>query len=448
MSNQNTYIAILGAAESGCGAAILAKKQGYSVFVSDSGTLNDKYRDELNKHQIGFEESQHSEDKILAASEIIKSPGIPDSAQIVQEIKKQGIKIIDELEFASRYTDAKLICITGSNGKTTTASLSYHILKNAGVNVALAGNIGISFARKVAEKPYDVFVLEVSSFQLDHLHDFKADVAILCNITPDHLDRYNNDFTEYAKSKMRITRNQTENDAFIFNADDEMSLKMISKTPIKAKQYSFSLENESRQGAYIEEEQIVFNIETDKFTMKLEDLALQGKHNHYNSMAGGIAAKLQEIRKESIRHSLNDFENIEHRLEYVATIRMVEFINDSKATNVNSSWYALESISKPVIWIAGGVDKGNDYGKLRPLVGKKVKAIVCLGKDNDKIREAFGDLVETIIDTETIQDATESAYYLGEPNDVVLLSPACASFDMFENYEDRGKQFKRSVQDL
>ena len=449
MTDRNKHIAILGAAESGTGAAILAQQQGYDVFVSDMGKIKEEYKKELLKRQIAFEEGMHSEEQILNAVEIIKSPGIPDTAPLVAKALTLGIPIISDIEFAARYTDAKLICITGSNGKTTTATLTYELLKQGGLNVGLAGNVGKSFAWSVAENNYDYYVLEISSFQLDNMYKFKADVAILTNITPDHLDRYDYNFQNYVDSKFRIIRNQNKSDSLIYNADDEVIKRELQKRKPKMQLYPFSQETKIRgEGAYRKENQIIINVKSDTLTMTIEKLALQGKHNVYNTMAGGIAARLQEIRKESIKQCLTDFQALEHRLEHVAEVRGVSFINDSKATNVNSAWFALESMNKPVIWIAGGVDKGNDYTSLLPLVHEKVKAIITIGKDNSKIHDAFGSIVDTIIDTEEMSEAVLSAFYLGQPGDMVLLSPACASFDLFENYEDRGNKFKRAVHDL
>ncbi len=449
MKINNKYIVILGAAESGTGAAILAAREGYAVFVSDFGKIKENFRNELGLRNIDFEEDGHTEEKILLADEIIKSPGIPDAAPIVQKAIAKGIPIISDIEFAARFTNAKMICITGSNGKTTTASIVYDLFKREGLNVALAGNIGKSFAWSVADNNFDIYVLELSSFQLDHMYQFKADVAILTNITPDHLDRYDYDFQKYVDSKFRILQNQNANDAFIYNFDDEVLLAELQKRVVKAQKYAFSIKEKiSSNGAYIIDNQINIDINSDILTMTIEKLALQGKHNLYNSMAGGIAARLQDIRKESIKNCLSDFQSLEHRLEKLNEVRGVEFINDSKATNVNSTWFALESMNRPVIWIAGGVDKGNDYTALMELVHDKVKAIVCLGKDNTKIHEAFGSIVDTILDAESASEAVLSAFYLGLPGDTVLLSPACASFDLFENFEDRGDKFKRAVHDL
>lgn len=445
----NKNIVILGAGESGVGAAILAKKQGYNVFVSDFGIIKEKYKEALINREISFEEGKHTKETILKADEIIKSPGIPDSVSIIKEAEALNISIIDELEFASRYTNAFKICITGSNGKTTTTSIIYHILRKAGLNVGLAGNIGKSFALQVADNEFDYFVLEVSSFQLDRMYDFKAEIAILTNITPDHLDRYNYNFENYIQSKFRIIRNQTDKDAFIYNTDDEITMQYIGNYNIKSKRYLFStLKELSEEGAFLKSNQIIFNIKSNKFTMDLEALAIQGRHNIYNSMAAGISSRIMEIRKDIIKESMEDFQGVEHRLEFVAKVHGVEFINDSKATNVNSTWYALECMTKPVIWIVGGQDKGNDYKSLRQLVKAKVKAIVCLGVDNSKIIETFSDIVPNIIETQTAKAAVEKAYYGSNSGDVVLLSPTCASFDLFENYEDRGIQFRNAVNDL
>ena len=449
MTQANKHIAILGAAESGVGAAILAKKMGYQVWVSDNGAIKTNYKNELEQYQIPYEEGKHSESYFLKCEEVIVSPGIPLNIQIIKKLKSRGIAVISEIEFASRYTIAHITAITGSNGKTTTASLIYHIMKTAGLNVALAGNIGDSFARKVAFENYDYYVLEISSFQLDSMFNFKADIAILLNITPDHLDRYNYDFRLYAASKMRIAQNLSSKDSLIYNTDDQVILEEMKKLNITAQLYPFSQERElTCDGAYRKNNNLYFQINNDQFTMSIEKLALQGRHNAYNTMAGGIAAKLQEIRKESLKNCFSDFEGIPHRLENVATIRGVLFINDSKATNVNSLWYALESMTKPTVLILGGQDKGNDYSSIIELVREKVKAIVCLGVDNQKIINAFESVVPNIIETATAQDAVLSSFYLSLPGDVVLLSPACASFDLFESYEDRGDKFKRAVQDL
>jgi len=451
---------ILGGGESGVGASVLAKKNGFEVFLSDKAKINKKYKDVLLQYEINFEEGKHSEDKILNADEIIKSPGIPDNIPIIKKIIKKGIPIISEIEFAGRYTEATLICVTGSNGKTTTSLLIHHILKNAGLNVAIAGNIGLSFAMQVATCNFDYYVLEISSFQLDGMYDFKADVAVITNITPDHLDRYNNSFKNYIDSKFRILQNQTKKDCFVYCLDNKLLSREVMKRKINAKSYPFSINKcLETDGAFLKKigkgriKKSEFIIRTNSKTMNitLENLALQGKHNLYNSMAAGIVSRTFEIRKETIKESLSNFTNVEHRLEYVASIHGIEFINDSKATNVNSVWYALETSDKPgkhIIWIAGGIDKGNDYEMLRPLVKEKVKAIVCLGLDNKKIRSAFADDVNSIIETISMSEAVEIALSFGLQNDVVLLSPACASFDLFENYEDRGWQFKNEVRKL
>ena len=445
--NENKHIAILGAAESGLGAAVLAKLKGFTVFVSDKGTIAPKYKDELVREEIEFEEGTHSSDKILSASLIIKSPGIPDKAPIVVEAYKLGIPVVSEIEFAARYTDAKLVAITGTNGKTTTTLLTYHIFKNAGLNVGLAGNVGKSFARQVAETSRDFYILELSSFQLDGMFAFKADVAVLLNITPDHLDRYDYQLSNYIASKFRILQNMDEQGVFVYNADDSIIEEALKNFPSPAQKAPFSLSKKIEHGASIQENQIHFNI-NDPFIMSIFDLALQGKHNQCNSMAAGISSRVLDIRKELVRESLMDFDSIEHRLEFVTKVHGIEFINDSKATNVNSTWYALESMSNPVIWIVGGVDKGNDYAMLSELVRGRVKAIVCLGKDNQKIQEAFQGMVEHIVETGSATEAVKAAYSLGKKGDTVLLSPACASFDLFENYEDRGRQFKKAVREL
>ncbi|TVQ88290.1 MAG: UDP-N-acetylmuramoyl-L-alanine--D-glutamate ligase [Bacteroidetes bacterium] len=442
-------IIILGGGESGVGAAILAKKKGFDVFLSDKGRINEKYKNALKNHGIKWEEEKHSEEKILSVNEIVKSPGIPDHVPIIKKARKKGIRIISEIEFAARYTDAYKICITGSNGKTTTTLLIYDILKRAGYHVGLAGNVGQSFAWQVAENDFDYYVLEISSFQLDAMFDFKAEIAVLLNITPDHLDRYENSFEKYTASKFRILQNQTESDHFIFYEDDPVIVQEIKKKDIKSCLYPYTEKFIPREGAYIKNNNLlVIQINKEVLKMEIKELALVGKHNVYNSMASGIAARLVDIRKEVIKQSLTEFENIEHRLEHVSYVKGIEFINDSKATNVNSAWYALESINKPIIWIMGGMDKGNDYTQLMELVKSKVKAIVCLGKDNSRVKETFSSVIKDIVETESAEDAVKAAYLLGEKGDVVLLSPACASFDLFENFEDRGRQFKKAVYDL
>lgn len=446
---KNTKIIVLGAGESGVGAAILATKKGFDVFVSDKGKINEKYKNVLSQFEIEFEEGKHDVDRILNATEIIKSPGIPDHIDLIKQINKKGIPIISEIEFAGRYTNAFKICISGSNGKTTTTLWIYHMMKSAGLNVGLAGNIGQSFAWQVAENDFDFYVLEISSFQLDGMFEFRADIAVLMNITPDHLDRYDYDFSKYVDSKFRLLQNQTEQDAFVYCFDDPVLKEELSKRKINARKYAFTFdESLSGEGATVKNKEIKININSKIITMTLEELALQGKHNAYNSMAASITSRLIDIRKENIKQCLTDFQNVEHRLEHVATIHGVEFVNDSKATNVNSAWYALESMCDEVVWIAGGIDKGNDYEILREMVSEKVKAIVCLGTDNSKIHKAFGDLVEIIYDTKSAEEAVKAAYALADHGDTVLLSPACASFDLFENYEDRGAKFKSAVNTL
>jgi UDP-N-acetylmuramoylalanine--D-glutamate ligase len=441
-------IVILGAAESGAGAAVLAQKKGFDVFVSDAGKIADKYKEVLTGHGIEFEEGRHSAEKILNASEVIKSPGIPDKAAMVQQVLAKKIPVISEIEFAGRYTNATMIGITGTNGKTTTTLLTHHILKKAGLNVGLAGNVGKSLAMQVAQENHDHYVIELSSFQLDGMYDFKCHVAILTNITPDHLDRYEYKLENYARSKFRITRNQDANDVFIYCADDEITNKYIPETTINAQQYPFTIKKKLEKGAWLEDNSIEIITNTNQFTMLIQDLALQGKHNIYNSMAAALSARSLELSKEVIRESLTDFQNIEHRLEYVMSVNGIEFINDSKATNINSTWYALETFHRPVVLILGGVDKGNDYAMLEGLVKEKVKAIVCLGLETKKIHKAFSGLVKEIVDVTTATDAVKESYRLAKPGDVVLLSPACASFDLFENYEDRGRQFKSAVRAL
>ena len=442
-------IVILGAGESGVGAAMLAQKKGFDVFVSDFGAISERYKKELTDLNIPFEEQKHTAPQILNADEVIKSPGIPDSAPIVKALKEKKIPVVSEIEFAGRYTKARMICITGSNGKTTTTMLTYHILKKAGLNVGLAGNIGYSFAAQVATENFDWYVLEISSFMLDDMYKFKADIAVLLNITPDHLDRYDYKMSNYATSKMRITQNQRAEDYFIYCADDEETLKAMKGIKIHSTAYPFSIRKQIEKGAYLADNNIHININQENpLTMSISELALQGKHNIYNSMASGIVAKVLDIRNATIRESMGDIKNIEHRLEHVAKISGVDYINDSKATNVNSTWYALESVSTPVVLILGGVDKGNDYDMLKDLVKSKVKAIVCLGKDNKRIHEAFEDDVEVIVNTFSAHEAVQVSYHLAKKGDTVLLSPACASFDLFKNYEDRGNQFKAAVKEL
>ena len=441
-------IVILGAAESGVGASVLALKKGFDVFVSDGGKIAENYKNVLSKYKIPFEEGKHSPENILNATEVIKSPGIPDKAAMVKRVRDNKIPVISEIEVAGRYTNAKMIGITGTNGKTTTTLLTHHILKKAGLNAGLAGNVGKSLAMQVAEENYDHYVIELSSFQLDGMYDFKCDIAVMTNITPDHLDRYEYKLENYAMSKFRITQNQTASDVFIYNTDDEITGEYMGKTNIKAQQYPFSIKKKIEKGAWLENNSIQLLTNTNQFTMLIQDLALQGKHNIYNSMAAALSARSLEIRKEVVRESLTDFQNIEHRLEHVMNVNGIEFVNDSKATNINSTWYALECFHKPVVLILGGVDKGNDYAMLEDLIKEKVKAIVCLGIDTKKIHNAFKSLVTEIVDVTSAVDAVNESYRLAKPGDVVLLSPACASFDLFENYEDRGRQFKAAVKGL
>lgn len=445
-------IVILGSGESGVGSAVLAKQKGFEVFVSDKSPIKEKYKTQLIQENIPFEEGMHTEEKILNALEVIKSPGIPDKVELVQKLRAKNIPVISEIEFAGRYTSAKKICITGSNGKTTTTLLTYHILKKAGYNVGLAGNVGKSFAMQVAKENFDYYVLELSSFQLDGMYNFTADIAVLLNITPDHLDRYEYKFENYVASKFRITNNQSNLQYFIYCADDEVITTFMQNNKINAQPVPFSIKKPiDGDGAFLTGNQITLNYKPNQnqpLIMTIEQLALQGKHNVYNSMAASLAARIVDVRKEIIRESLQDFQNVEHRLEFVASINGIEFINDSKATNVNSTWYALESMQKPVVWVCGGQDKGNDYNELTELVKAKVKAIVCLGKDNRKIVEAFKGIVDVIVETDNANDAVAASYKIGKKGDVVLLSPACASFDLFQNYEDRGMQFKAAVRSL
>ncbi len=441
-------VIILGGGESGVGSAILAQKQGYDVFLSDSGPVKQRYKKVLADYDIDFEEGKHTEDKLLQAELAIKSPGIPGTAPVIVKLKEKGIPVISEIEFAGRYTKAKTVCITGSNGKTTTTLLTWHILKSAGLNVGLAGNVGSSFAWQVAEENYDIYVLELSSFQLDDMYDFRANVAVLLNITPDHLDRYGYNMQNYINSKFRILQNQTEDDVFIYCEDDENIQKELIKRNIVSACYPFSLFEPEEQGAGIVNKELIINYNKNQFSMSILDISLQGKHNFYNSMAAGIASMVFEIKNEKLRESLSDFKGVEHRLEKFLKVHGIEFINDSKATNINSTWYALESIPKSIVWIAGGIDKGNDYSMLMPLIREKVKAIVCLGKDNSKLHAAFDGVLKDIVDASSMEEAVKAAYYLSRNGDTVLLSPACASFDLFENYEDRGRQFKEQVRNL
>ncbi len=441
-------LVILGGGESGVGTAILGKKEGFKVFVSDNGEIKKKYKNVLEHFEIDWEEKGHSEAKILSADLVMKSPGIPDTVPLVQKLIERGVPVISEIEFASRYTDATIVGITGSNGKTTTTMLTHHLLHEGGLNVGMAGNIGDSFARMVAEKSYDYYVLEISSFQLDGITDFKPHISMITNITPDHLDRYAYIFENYVASKFRITENQSPEDYLIYDADDPVITAWLKEHPVNPELLPFSLEKEIENGAEIENNEISIKTANKQMTMKTQALALQGKHNLKNTMAAATAATLLGIRKETIRASVANFQGAPHRLEKVLKIHHVQYINDSKATNVNATYYALDSMSTPTVWIVGGVDKGNDYKELMPLVREKVKAIVCLGLDNSKIKEAFGNVVELMIETYAMSEAVKVAYKIAERGDTVLLSPACASFDLFENYEDRGNQFKEAIKNL
>ena len=440
----------MGGGESGVGAAILAKVKGFDVFLSDNGEIAEHYVDDLRKWDIPFEQGGHTEDLILNADEVIKSPGIPSTVPMVRKLEAQGTPILSEIEFAGRYDSAKKICITGSNGKTTTTSLIYYLLQNAGLNVGLGGNIGKSYAYQVATEHFDYYVLEISSFQLDNCYDFHPDIAIITNITPDHLDRYGYQMENYVKSKFRITRNLSPEDCFIFDSDDEITIDHLNKIILSAKRLPFSQKTEVEQGAFLKDDKIVVKYEDEECDIFLKELALGGKHNIYNSMAAALAAKASGIDNKVIRESLATFQPVEHRLEPVLSIKDVLYINDSKATNVDAAWYALECQSKPVVWIVGGKDKGNDYEVLKPLVKDKVKAIVCLGVDNSKIRAAFEDIVgsDNLVETRSAGDAVKEAEKFAEPGDVVLLSPCCASFDLFTSYEDRGRKFKEAVRML
>lgn len=441
-------IVVLGGGESGAGAAVLAKQKGFDVFLSDSSTLKPKYRDMLDAHGIRWEEGGHTEEDILNADEIIKSPGIPDKAPIIRKLTAQGTHIISEIEFAGRYTKSKMICITGSNGKTTTTMLTYHILKSAGVDVGLAGNVGNSLALQVAESPHEVYVIELSSFQLDGMYDFKADIAILLNITPDHLDRYGYEMQNYVNAKFRILQNQTSEDAFIFWMDDPIIAREIAERHPAATLYPFSETHEEGAKGYTENGQIVVETANGTFTMDRILLALTGTHNLYNSLAAGIASKIAGIHNDKIRASLSDFTGVEHRLEKVTRVRGVDYVNDSKATNVNSCWYALQSMTTKLVLILGGTDKGNDYREIEDLVKQKVRALIFLGTDNRKLHDFFDGKVSLIEDARSMEEAVNKAYRLAEKGDTVLLSPCCASFDLFKNYEDRGEQFKTCVRNL
>ena len=441
-------LVVLGGGESGVGTAVLGKQKGYDVFVSDKGAISEKYKKVLLNNEIAFEERNHSEDLIFQADVVMKSPGIPDTIALIEHLKKRGIPVISEIEFAAQYTNATIVGITGSNGKTTTTMLTNHLLKRGGLDVGMAGNIGDSFALQVAGEQPENFVLELSSFQLDGIRDFAPHIAVITNITPDHLDRYAYKFENYVASKFRITENQTADDYLIVDADDPVIMEWISKHEIKAQILPFSLEREFEQGAYLKDEQIVIKIKTESIYMDVKTLALKGKHNTKNAMAAAMAASLLKVRSNSIRESLEDFEGAEHRLEAVLKINGVQYINDSKATNVNATYYALESMTAPTVWIVGGVDKGNDYLDLMPLVREKVKAIICLGLENDKIIQTFNNVVDLIVETAGAEEAVKVAYKIAEKGDNVLLSPACASFDLFENYEDRGNKFKEAVRQL
>jgi len=440
---------ILGGGESGVGAALLSAKNGHEVFLSDGGSLKELYRNRLKMAAIDFEEGGHTADKILSAGEIVKSPGIPESAAIIKQVRAAGIPVISEIELAYRYKgESRIIAITGSNGKTTTTALIHHVCKVGGLDAALTGNIGYSFAMQVAEDPKPVYVVEISSFQLDDIKTFRPDVAVLTNITEDHLDRYDYNFENYIRSKFRIIENQQAGDFFIYCADDEVTMKYLNKFTKLTNPLPITMKGEVQNGAFIKDGDVYIRVGHEQTTMSVYDFALKGRHNQYNSMAACVAGATMEIRKEKIREAVQTFQSLEHRMEPVATVRGVEFINDSKATNINSTWFALESMEKPTILILGGVDKGNDYSLLTDLVKEKVKAIVCMGTDNRKIHEAFGQVVNTIINTASAEEAVRAAFHFGNKGDVVLLSPACASFDLFSNYEDRGNQFKQAVRNL
>lgn len=440
-------LVILGGGESGIGTALLGKAKGYEVFVSDKGKIKDKYKDVLLNNGIEFEDEQHTESKILNANIVMKSPGIPDKVALVKQIREAGIKVVSEIEFASKFTDATLIAITGSNGKTTTATLTHHLLKQE-LDVGLAGNIGDSFAKQILTKNHDNYVLEISSFQLDDIVRFKPKIAVLTNITPDHLDRYDYKFENYIASKFRVVENQTEEDFFIYDADDDVILNYMETHQIQSKKLPFSLTKVIEQGAYLDNNKIIITIDNNQIIMPTNNLALEGKHNIKNAMAASTVAHLLKIRKQTIRESLENFQGVEHRLEHVLKINKVQYINDSKATNVNATYFALESMEAPTVWIVGGVDKGNEYKELFQFVNEKVKAIICLGVDNTRLMEAFGNMVDVIIETQYMSEAVKIAYKLADAGDNVLLSPACASFDLFENYEDRGRQFKNAVRNL
>jgi UDP-N-acetylmuramoylalanine--D-glutamate ligase len=441
-------LVILGGGESGVGTAILGKQKGFEVFVSDKGEIKESYKKVLEHFEIEWESGQHTETKILNADVVMKSPGIPDKVPLVKQLVTEGIPVISEIEFASKFTDATLIGITGSNGKTTTTMMTYHLLKEGGLNVGMAGNIGDSYAKMVAEKDYGQYVLEISSFQLDGIVDFKPHIAVITNITPDHLDRYDYQFENYIASKFRIAMNQDEKDYLIYDADDEVIGDWLKKNSVQSKLVPFSLKRKVEEGAWLEENTIHIKLEHKTLEMSTDILALEGQHNVKNTMAASMAALLVKVRKETIRQSIQSFQGVPHRLEKVLKINHVEYINDSKATNVNATYYALDGIKRPIVWIVGGVDKGNDYSELMPLVREKVKAIVCLGMDNSKLKSAFGNVIDLMVETYSMEEAVKVAYKIAERGDAVLLSPACASFDLFENYEDRGNQFKETVKNL
>lgn len=441
-------LVILGGGESGIGTAILGKKEGFEVFVSDKGEIKEKYKKVLEHFEIEWESGEHTESKILNADVVMKSPGIPDKVPLVKLLLEKGVPVISEIEFASKYTGANLIGITGSNGKTTTTMLAYHLLNNGGLQVGMAGNIGDSYAKMVAEKDYDHYVLEISSFQLDGIVDFKPHIAMITNISPDHLDRYEYKFENYIASKFRIAMNQDKNDYLIYDADDEVIRDWLKKHPVQSKLLPFSVKRKLDEGAWLEDKKIKIKLEHKTLEMSEDILALEGQHNVKNTMAASMAAMLVKVRKETIRQSIQSFQGVPHRLEKVLKINHVEYINDSKATNVNATFYALDGIKRPIIWIAGGVDKGNDYSELMPLVREKVKAVVCLGVDNSKLKDAFGNVIDLMVETFSMEEAVKVAYKIAERGDAVLLSPACASFDLFANYEDRGDQFKNAVKKL
>ncbi len=445
--NRKSKIVILGGGESGVGTALLGKAKGYNVFVSDKGTIKEKYKNVLINNEIEWEEGEHTESKILNASVVMKSPGIPDKVPLVKQLIEKGIPVISELEFAAKYTNATIIGITGSNGKTTTATLTHHLLTDD-LNVGLAGNIGDSFAKQVLEENHEFYVLEISSFQLDGIIDFNPKIAVLTNITPDHLDRYDYKFENYIESKFRIVKNHTNKDFFIYDSDDEVIEEWLDSHSIQSALLPFSLTKKIENGAYLDNENIIITIDNNQIVMPTANLALEGKHNIKNAMAAATVAHLLKIRKQTIRESLENFQGVEHRLENVLKINKVEYINDSKATNVNATYYALESMDAPTVWIVGGEDKGNNYEELFPFVNEKVKAIICLGVDNEKLLKNFGSMVDIIVETQFMSEAVKIAYKIAEAGDNVLLSPACASFDLFENYEDRGRQFKESVRNL